>query len=55
MKRSIAALFVLFAMLAYVTMPPAASAEALAIGTVVESFSLPDVDGKAQTLDGLKG
>jgi peroxiredoxin len=55
MRRSIFAIFALFAMLAYVTMPPVASAEALAIGTVVESFSLPDVDGKAQTLDGLKG
>ena len=55
MRRSIFAIFALFAILAYVTMPPAASAEALAIGTVVESFSLPDVDGKAQTLDGLKG
>ena len=55
MRRSIFAIFALFAILAYVTMPHAASAEALAIGTVVESFSLPDVDGKAQTLDGLKG
>ena len=55
MRRSIFAIFAVFAMLAYVTMPPVASAEALAIGTVVESFSLPDVDGKAQTLDGLKG
>ena len=55
MRRSIAALLVLFGALAYVTLPPVASAEALAIGTVVESFSLPDVDGKAQTLDGLKG
>ena len=55
MRRSIFAIFALFAMLAYVTMPPVASAEALAIGTIVESFSLPDVDGKAQTLDGLKG
>lgn len=55
MRRSIAALFVLFGMLVYVTMPRTASAETLAIGTVVESFSLPDVDGKAQTLDGLKG
>ena len=55
MRRIIAALFVLSAMLAYVMLPPAASAEELAIGTVVESFSLPDVDGKAQTLDGLKG
>ena len=55
MRRSIFAIFALFTMLAYVTMPPVASAEALAIGTVVESFSLPDVDGNAQTLDGLKG
>ena len=55
MRRSILSIFALFAIMAYVTLPPVASAEALAIGTVVESFSLPDVEGKAQTLDGLKG
>jgi peroxiredoxin len=55
MRRSILSIFALFAIMAYVALPPVASAEALAIGTVVESFSLPDVDGKAQTLDGLRG
>ena len=55
MRRSVVAILALFAIMAYVTLPPAASAEALAIGTVVESFSLPDVDGKTQTLDALKG
>ena len=55
MRRSIVGLLALFAIMAYVTLPPVASADALAIGTVVENFSLPDVDGKAQTLDALKG
>ena len=55
MRRSIIGVLALFAIMTYVSLPPVASAEALAIGTVVESFSLPDVDGKAQTLDGLKG
>ena len=55
MRRVILSIFALFAIMSFVTLPPAASAEALAIGTVVESFSMPDVDGKAQTLDGLKG
>lgn len=55
MRRSLVGILALFAIMAYVTLPTVASAEALAIGTVVESFSLPDVDGKAQTLDGLKG
>lgn len=55
MRRSIAAVLTLVALMAYVTMPPVTSADALAIGTTVESFSLPDVDGKVQTLDGLKG
>lgn len=55
MRRSVIGVLALFAIMAYVTLPRVASAEALAIGTVVESFSLPDVDGKTQTLDGLKG
>lgn len=55
MRRSITAILALFAFLAFVTMPMATSADALQIGSTVESFSLPDVDGKTQTLDGLKG
>lgn len=55
MKRSIAAVLAFFALMAYLTLPSTVGADALAIGTTVESFSLPDVDGKAQTLDGLKG
>ena len=55
MKRSIIAIFILLGFLAYVTLPPVAAADALAIGTVVENFSLSDVDGKSQTLDRLKG
>lgn len=55
MRRSMIAILALFAIAGYVTLPPVASAEALAIGTVVESFSLPDVEGNPQTLNGLKG
>jgi peroxiredoxin len=33
----------------------AASAQGLAVGSKMENFSLPDTDGKVQTLDGLKG
>ncbi len=33
----------------------AANAQSIDIGTAMENFSMPDVDGKTQTLDGLKG
>ena len=33
----------------------AASAQSIAIGAAMENFSLPDANGKMQTLDGLKG
>lgn len=47
---------VVFLVLAgFVMAPPSSNAGGLEIGATVESFSLPDVDGKAQTLDGLKG
>ena len=35
--------------------PPAAAQTGIEIGAPVDGFSLPDVDGKMQTLDGLKG
>jgi len=49
MKRG---LFLLTALLA---LGIGASAQGLAIGSKMESFSLPDTEGKTQTLDGLKG
>lgn len=55
MRRSIFGIFAVLALLGYVMMPPVASADEIAIGTVVENFSLADVEGKMQTLDGLKG
>lgn len=55
MRRSIFAFLGVFALLAFITMPPVTTAGGLEIGATVESFSLPDTDGKAQTLDGLKG
>lgn len=45
----------LLAVTGFVLTPPSSNAGGLEIGATVESFSLPDVDGKAQTLDGLKG
>lgn len=55
MRRSIFAFLGFFALLGFITMPPVTAAGGLEIGATVESFSLPDTDGKAQTLDGLKG
>src|SRR5688500_9547035 len=47
----------ILALAGFVMMPSlvAQAANGLEIGAAVESFSLPDVDGKVQTLDGLKG
>ena len=55
MRRSFVALIAFFALVAVVNLFPTAHAGELAIGSAVENFSLPDVDGKTQTLDGLKG
>jgi hypothetical protein len=33
----------------------AANAQGIAVGAAMENFSLPDITGKMQTLDGLKG
>ena len=55
MRRSLTAFLVVVGLLAFVTMPPVTSANGLEIGSTVESFSLPDTDGKTQSLDSLKG
>ena len=55
MRRSLAAFLAVVGLLAFVTMPPATSANGIEIGSTVESFSLADTDGKTQTLDGLRG
>lgn len=55
MRRSLTAFLAVFGLLAFVAMPPVTSANGPEIGSIVESFSLPDTDGKMQTLDGLKG
>ena len=56
MKLTVAGLVTVFAMLAYVLMPLGAEARGgLEIGATVESFSLPDTDGAAKSLDDLKG
>lgn len=55
MRRNLTAFLAVLGLLAFVTMPPVSSASGLEIGSTVESFSLPDTDGKMQTLDSLKG
>lgn len=55
MKGKFVALFVLIAMLAFVSNPGLSQASGLEIGAAVESFSLPDTSGTIQTLDKLKG
>lgn len=55
MKKAFVVFSMLVALAAYVVFPSASSAGGLEIGATAENFSLPDVDGKMQTLDGLKG
>ncbi len=55
MRRSICAILAVVALVGFVLMPAAVSAGDLEIGAAVESFSLPDTEGKMQTLDSLKG
>lgn len=49
MKRAIFLFTLMFAL------SVAASAQALAVGATMENFSMPDLDGKTQTLSGLSG
>ena len=49
MKRAIFLFTLIFAL------SVAASAQALAVGATMENFSMPDLDGKTQTLSGLSG
>ena len=49
MKR---ALFLLTALFVFAI---GAGAQGLSVGKTIENFSLPDTDGKVQTLDSLKG
>jgi peroxiredoxin len=56
MNRKLVVLVTFFAMLVFVAYPGMTQAGGgLEIGATVESFSLPDTEGKTQTLDGLKG
>ena len=56
MNRKLIVLVIFFAMLVFVAYPGMTQAGGgLEIGATVESFSLPDTEGKTQTLDGLKG
>ncbi|HJS52309.1 MAG TPA: redoxin domain-containing protein [Pyrinomonadaceae bacterium] len=56
MNRKLVVLVTFFAMLVFVAYPGMTQAGGgLEIGATVESFSLPDTEGKMQTLDGVKG
>jgi peroxiredoxin len=55
MRRSLLAFLAVFAVAGFVMMPPVTASNGLEIGTTVESFSLPDTDGKMHTLDSLRG
>lgn len=54
MKVKFLFVFAILALAAFV-LNPSVTAGGLEIGKTVESFSLPDTDGKTHTLDGLKG
>jgi hypothetical protein len=54
MTQKIAALVSFLAILAFVALPAVTHAGGLEIGATAENFTLPDTDGKTQTLDGLK-
>ena len=55
MTQKIAALVSFLAIFTFVALPAVTNAGGLEIGATVENFTLPDTDGKIQTLDGLKG
>src|SRR5262245_29140686 len=56
MNRKLVVLFTFFAMLAFVAYPGMTQANGgIEIGSTAENFSLPDTDGKMQTLNGLRG
>lgn len=55
MKRSFLFLAAIIAFVSFVSYPNLTQAGGLEIGATAENFSLPDVDGKMQSLDGLKG
>ena len=55
MKRTLLFVAAIFAFVAFVNLPASTHASGIEIGATAENFSLPDVDGKVQTLNGLKG
>ena len=55
MRRSLLAFLAIFALAGFVMMPSVTASNGLEIGSTVESFSLPDTDGKMHTLDSLRG
>ena len=55
MRRSLLAFLAVFALAGFVMMPSVTASNGLEIGSTVESFSLPDTDGKMHTLDSLRG
>ena len=55
MTRKSAVLFAILTLCAFVLNPTIGDASDFAIGTTVENFSLPDTNGKTQSLNELKG
>lgn len=55
MFRKSAVLFAVLTLFVFVLSPTAGKAGDLAIGSAVQNFSLPDTNGKMQSLDELKG
>ena len=55
MIRKGAVLFAVLTLFIFVLSPTVGHANDIAIGTAVENFSLPDTNGKVQSLDALKG
>ena len=55
MFRKSAVLVAILALVAFVLTPTTGNAGDFAVGTTLENFSLPDTDGKMQSLNDLKG
>ncbi len=55
MRRKGSVLFTFFALLAFVLVPAVSEAGDFAIGTTLENFSLPDINGNTLSFNDLKG
>ncbi|MFL6469116.1 MAG: thioredoxin family protein [Pyrinomonadaceae bacterium] len=55
MRKIFVTLVSFISLLAFIAFPGLTSAGGIEIGATAENFSLPDIEGKTQTFDGLKG